>query len=63
MSRQCSECKHWFLGEGYAKPEVICNNPRSLRYSEATSMNDVCVQFTKRDNTVKNGENEYEISS
>ena len=46
--KQCHTCVYWHLGEGYPKPEIICNNQRSLNYEEATLPTDLCVQYKKR---------------
>lgn len=48
--KQCHTCVYWHLGEGYSKPEIVCNNQHSLNYEEATLPTDLCVQYKERIN-------------
>ena len=48
LDKQCKTCEFWHLAEGYAKPDILCNNPRSLLYDTPTAPDDVCVQHKLR---------------
>ncbi len=48
LDKSCKNCNFWHLGDGCAKPEILCNNPRSLLYDTPTAPDDLCVQHELR---------------